>query len=65
MLPRTLIGPAENRSQSKRLSQGHKHPLDVGVLKPLAKALLLAKGREARGRRSVTFLATATLLFFF
>lgn len=35
MLPLPLIGRGENRSQSDGSCQGHKHPLDVGVLKPL------------------------------
>ena len=68
MLPLSLIGRAENSSQSDGSCQGHKHPLDVGVLQTTQLSSVYwpsPRDRRARGRRSVTFKTSATLLSFF
>lgn len=67
MLPLLLIGRAENRSQSERSCQGHKHPLDVGVLKPLTKALLLAiaKGSQSTWAAEVLLSKPQQLCYLF
>lgn len=68
MLPLSLIGRGENRSQSDGSCQGHKHPLDVGVLKPLKQALLLAIAKGSQNTWAVKCyfqnLSSAALLSF-